>query len=75
MATLVEIGASTSAYPTTGSSHVSMLPQNSSAMPRKTEPRARMISGMVMTLGDSCGCTSGSQRALPRNVMMNMRVM
>ena len=71
----VDSGASFDSKPTTGSSQDSMSPQNSSAMPRKVEPRARMISGIVMTLGDSCGWTPSSQRGLPRKVMMNIRVM
>ena len=63
------------ANPTTGSSQVSILPQNSNAMPKKVEPIAKMTRGMVMTAGDSCGCTSSSHRALPKKVIAIMRVM
>ena len=34
-----------------------------------------MISGPVITAGDSCGCTSFSQRFSPKNVIIISRVM
>lgn len=46
----------------------------------KTEPNASTIIGMVMVLGDSCGCgslpsASGCQRFSPKKVRIITRVM
>ena len=75
MTAVVESGDSAVEKPTTGSSHVSILPQKSSAMPRNVDPIARMMSGIVMTFGDSWGWTSSSHRALPKKVIATIRVM
>ena len=42
---------------------------------RATESAASTISGTVITLGDSCGCTPSSQRFSPKKVISISRVM
>ena len=61
--------------PVTGSSHEVNAPVGPSTRPRKAEPTARTIIGTVMSLPDSCGCTSSVQRFLPWKVMKNRRDM
>ena len=46
-----------------------------SSSPPRTDSAARAISGKVITLGDSCGCTSSAQRSLVKNVISISRVM
>ena len=62
------------AYPVTGSNQCSMSPTNNIAKPPKTDPNAKTIIGIVITAGDSCGCTSSFQRASPKNVIAIIRV-
>ncbi len=47
-----------------------------SRKPAPTEPIASRISGIVISFGDSCGCSMSSvQRFGPWNVSTNSRVM
>ena len=53
--------SSSGTLPTTGASH-SGIQLPSSRRPPRADAAANSISGTVMTLGDSCGCTSSCQR-------------
>ena len=68
-------GSSCSVKPRTGSSQCSKLPLKASRKPATVLNKARMDIGMIIDLGDSCGCASSFQRALPRNVITKIRVM
>ncbi len=61
--------------PVTGSSQEVKRPVGPMTRPRKADPTASTIIGIVMSLPDSCGCTSSVQRFLPWKVMKKRRDM
>ena len=65
--------ASSCSPPTAGSSQP--LIQLLSSSPLTTEAAPSSSSGTVITSGDSCGCTPGCQRFLPKKVSSITRVM
>ena len=58
-----------SSMPKTGLSQFAMKFVGPRMRPRKAEPTASTIIGMVIVSGDSCGWTSSVHRFLPRKVM------
>jgi hypothetical protein len=62
------------ASPTTGA-RKSTIQSPRSSTPPSTDSAARTTSGIVMTFGDSCGCTPFSHRLSVKNVISISRVM
>ena len=60
--------------PTTGASQLT-IQSPISITPPSTDSAASTTSGPVITLGDSCGCTSSDQRFWVKNVISISRVM
>ena len=73
--TCSRLGACSSpwAMPNAGSSQPTI--QLFSSRPLAKEKKPRMISGTVITAGDSCGCTPANHRFWPRKVISINRVM
>ena len=67
-------GSWCSATPVTGARKSTAKSPTMSTPPR-TERAASTISGTVMIVGDSCGCTPSSQRFSPKKVISISRVM
>ena len=67
-------GSCSTSSPTTGA-RKSWIQPPTSISPPSTDSAASTIRGMVITAGDSCGCTSFSQRFSPKKVISISRVM